>query len=109
MQLSGHLTESIYRRYHVVQKQDLEEAAAKLSAASNTQIAITNSGAKNRKSFCGLKSTPSKQCKVTAKWLISENYAPASDWKQYAGRRNRTADARIFSPSLYRLSYPGIQ
>ena len=27
---------------------------------------------------------------------------------QSAGRRNRTADARIFSPSLYRLSYPGI-
>ncbi len=24
-----------------------------------------------------------------------------------AGGRNRTADARIFSPSLYRLSYPG--
>ncbi len=26
----------------------------------------------------------------------------------YARRRNRTADTRIFSPLLYRLSYPGI-
>ena len=36
-------------------------------------------------------------------------------WKNYfrqkknAGGQNRTADTRIFSPLLYRLSYPGIK
>ena len=28
-------------------------------------------------------------------------------WETGAGGRNRTADTRIFSPLLYRLSYPG--
>ncbi len=30
-------------------------------------------------------------------------------WERNARRRNRTADTRIFSPLLYRLSYPGKQ
>lgn len=47
MQLSGHLTESIYRRYHVVQQQDLDEAALKLSAASKSQLSVVKSGAQN--------------------------------------------------------------
>jgi hypothetical protein len=40
--------------------------------------------------------------------LLSSDFCGLED-KQYAGRRNRTADARIFSPSLYRLSYPGMR
>jgi hypothetical protein len=39
---------------------------------------------------------------------LSSDFCGLED-KQYAGRRNRTADARIFSPSLYRLSYPGMR
>ena len=37
-------------------------------------------------------------------WSVS----PVLGLKKYAGGRNRTADTRIFSPLLYRLSYPGI-
>ena len=37
MKLTGHKTESIYRRYAIVAESDLRDAGAKLSALDGTQ------------------------------------------------------------------------
>ena len=37
MRMVGHKTEAIYRRYRIVDEQDLRDAAARLDAASNVK------------------------------------------------------------------------
>ncbi len=38
MQLSGHLTESVYRRYNIVTEQDLFDAVKKLSSVEDSKV-----------------------------------------------------------------------
>ena len=43
MKLTGHKTESIYRRYAIVSEGDLAEGVAKLAALHNSQSEMANS------------------------------------------------------------------
>ena len=94
MEMVGHKTEAIYRRYAIADEGMLREAGEKLSALHQ---------ADEQKSFS----------KVLAKWQgkmeLSRERSESNALKTlswWCGQgRNRTADTRIFSPLLYRLSY----
>ena len=47
MQLTGHKTENVYRRYAIVAENDLREAGAKLTAASLTALSAMPAAAVN--------------------------------------------------------------
>ena len=49
MQMVGHRTESIYRRYHIVAEADIHDAGARLDAAATTAKASTTKVLRFRK------------------------------------------------------------
>ena len=53
-------------------------------------------------------SSTSRPAKLRAQSRIPGKQPVCKCFIECAGGRNRTADTRIFSPLLYRLSYPGL-